>query len=127
MNRHLSTSRLLIVLSLACIVTPLDLGPRLEAQTLARPGWVGSGISTDVWWKHPVVYQVNPVNFSPTGGSGLHGVAQHLDYIRSLGADGLLLTTLQPDAAHAQTIDPSFGTLDDLDDLIHEASRQNIR
>jgi glycosidase len=97
------------------------------SQTLARPGWVGSGINTDVWWKHPVIYQVNPINFNPSGGSGLHGVSQHLDYIQSLGIDGLLLTTLQPDAAHAQTIDPAVGTLDDLDDLIHEASRHNIR
>jgi alpha-glucosidase len=84
-------------------------------------------MNTDVWWKHPVVYQVNPINFSPTEGSGLHGVVQHLDYIRSLGADALLLTTLQPDPAHAQSLDPAYGTLDDLDDLIHEASRRNIR
>ena len=84
-------------------------------------------MNTDVWWKHPVVYQVNPINFSPAEGSGLHGVVQHLDYIRSLGADALLLTTLQPDPAHAQSLDPVYGTLDDLDDLIHEASRRNIR
>jgi len=84
-------------------------------------------MNTDVWWKHPVVYQVNPINFSPTEGSGLHRVAQHLDYIQSLGVDALLLTTLQPDPAHAQSLDPAYGTLDDLDDLIHEASRRNIR
>ncbi|MEO6806247.1 MAG: alpha-amylase family glycosyl hydrolase [Edaphobacter sp.] len=114
--------RRLLALCLACsFITPAI------AQVLARPGWAGSGISTDVWWKHPVVYQVNPINFSPTGGSGLHGIAQHLDYIHSLGVDALLLTSIQPDAAHAQSIDPAYGTLDDLDDLIHEASRHNIR
>jgi alpha-glucosidase len=101
--------------------------PGAPAQTLARPGWAGSGINTDVWWKNPVVYQVNPINFDPTAGNGLHGVAQHLDYIHSLGADALLLTILQPDAAHAQSLDPAYGTFDDLDDLIHEASRRNIR
>jgi hypothetical protein len=127
MIRHLSTPRLLLALSLACSVTSLGPSSSLEAQILARPGWAGSGISTDVWWKHPVVYQVNPINFSPAGGSGLHGVAQHLDYIRSLGADAVLLTPIQPDAAHAQAIDPAYGTLDDLDDLIHEGSRSNIR
>jgi alpha-glucosidase len=89
-------------------------------------------MNTDVWWKHAIVYQVNPLNFNPpTGndpaGSGLHGVAQRLDYIHSLGADALLLTAIQPDATHAQSIDPACGTLDDLDDLIHEASRRNIR
>jgi hypothetical protein len=89
-------------------------------------------MNTDVWWKHAIVYQVNPINFNPpidnpTAGSGLHGVAQRLDYIHSLGADAILLTAIQPDATHAQSIDPAYGTFDDLDDLIHEASRRNIR
>jgi glycosidase len=123
------TFRRLLTLCLACACT---LTPTAQPQTLARPGWAGSGINTDVWWKHAIVYQVNPLNFNPptdkdTAGSGLHGVAQRLDYIHSLGADALLLTAIQPDAAHAQSIDPAYGTLDDLDDLIHEASRHNIR
>jgi len=123
------TTRRLLTLCLACAFIFI---PDAPAQTLARPGWVGSGINTDVWWKHPIVYQINPINFDPpldqvTAGSPLHGVAQHLDYIHSLGADAVLLTTLQPDATHAQSLDPAYGTLDDLDDLIHEASRRNIR
>jgi hypothetical protein len=123
------TPRRLLILSLTCACL---LTPSTPAQTLARPGWVGSGMNTDVWWKHAIVYQVNPLNFNPstdkdTAASGLHGVAQRLDYIHSLGADALLLTAIQPDAAHAQSIDPAYGTLDDLDDLIHEASRRNIR
>ena len=123
------TTRRLLALCLACACL---LTPSAPAQTLARPGWVGSGMNTDVWWKHAIVYQVNPLNFNPptdkdAAGSGLHGVAQRLDYIHSLGADALLLTAIQPDAAHAQSIDPAYGTLDDLDDLIHEASRRNIR
>jgi hypothetical protein len=118
-----TTCRLLTL----CLALTLTFAPGAPAQTLARPGWVGSGINTDVWWKHPIVYQVNPINFDPAGGSGLHGIAQHLDYIHSLGADAILLTPLQPDATHAQSLDPTYGTLDDLDDLIHEASRRNIR
>ena len=123
------TPRRLLTLCLACACM---LTPSAPAQTLARPGWAGSGINTDVWWKHAIVYQVNPLNFNPPtdkdpAASGLHGVAQRLDYIHSLGADALLLTAIQPDAAHAQSIDPAYGTLDDLDDLIHEASRRNIR
>jgi len=123
------TTRRLLTLCLACACL---LTPSAPAQTLARPGWAGSGMNTDVWWKHAIVYQVNPLNFNPptdkdAAASGLHGVAQRLDYIHSLGADALLLTAIQPDAAHAQSIDPAYGTLDDLDDLIHEASRRNIR
>ena len=116
------TLRRLLALSLTAA-----LATTTHAQTLARPGWVGNGINTDVWWKNAIVYEVNPLNFNPTGGSGLHGIAQRLEYIQSLGADVILLTTIQPDAAHAQSIDPAYGTLDDLDDLIHEASRHNVR
>ncbi len=118
---------LTLCLACACLFTP-----GAPAQTLARPGWAGSGINTDVWWQHPIIYQVNPINFDPpvdrsTAGSPLQGVVRRLDYIHTLGADAILLTTLQPDAAHAQSLDPAYGTLDDLDDLIHEASRRNIR
>jgi len=124
MPLFMPTPRRLLSLCLACAaVYP----PFALPQTLARPGWVGSGITTDLWWKHAVMYQVNPANFNPDNGSGLHGVTQRLDYIHSLGTDALLLTTIQPDPAHAQTIDPALGTLDDLDDLIREASRRHIR
>ena len=92
------------------------------SQTLARPGWVGSGMSASPWWKHAVIYQANPHGFND-----IQGITKRLDYIHSLGADALLLTPLQPDPAHAETIDPTLGTLDDLDDLIHQASRNNIR
>jgi len=114
-------------LRLLAILFACALYPAAPAQTLARPGWVGSGMTADLWWKHAVIYHVNPANFSPTGSSGLHGVTQRLDYLRSLGVDALLLTPIQPSPTHAQSIDPAFGTLDDLDDLIHEASRRNIR
>jgi glycosidase len=84
-------------------------------------------MSAEPWWKHAVIYQADPRGFSTSEGSDLHGLTQRLDYIQSLGADAILLTPIQPDATHAQTIDPAFGTLDDLDDLIHQASRRSIR
>src|SRR5271170_7914715 len=124
MPLSMPTPRRLFTLCLACAFV---LSSSALPQTLARPGWVGSGITTDLWWKHAVVYEVNPTTFDPTNGSALHGVTQHLDYIHSLGTDAVLLTPIQPDATHAQAIDLAIGTLDDLDDLIHEASRRNMR
>jgi alpha-glucosidase len=84
-------------------------------------------MSVDPWWKHAVVYRVDPAAFSPSQGRPLRGLTQRLDYLRSLGVDAVLLTPIQEDSAHAQSIAPALGTLDDLDDLIHEASRRNIR
>jgi glycosidase len=119
------TTRRLLALSLACFLSA-SIVPA-TAQTLARPGWEGSGMSSDLWWRHAVLYQANPKGFTTPDGSALHGLTQRLDYIHSLGVDAILLTPIQPDAAHAQTIDPAYGTLDDLDDLIHQASRRDIR
>lgn len=87
-------------------------------QTLARPGWVGSGMSSSPWWKHAVIYHANPSGFN-----GIQGLIQRLDYIHSLGADALLLTPLLPDP----TQPPSIAAVDEVDDLIHQASRNNIR
>ena len=116
------TPRRLLPLLLAC-----TLSSSVLAQTLARPGWAGSGMNADPWWKHAVVYHVNPADFSPSDGSALRGITQRLDYLHSLGVDAILLTPIQPDPTQAQAIDPALGTLEDLDDLIHQASRHNIR
>lgn len=113
---------------LAAIACTLLSPAALPAQVLARPGWAGSGVSADIWWRHAILYRVNPALFSPaTDTSVLHNLAQRLDYIHSLGSDAILLTPIQTDAAHAQTLNPALGTLDDLDDLIRECSRRNMR
>lgn len=119
----INRTKALLALSLACIVT-LSASTPVSAQMLARPGWAGFGQKSEAWWKHSIIYEVDPHNFSS---AGLHGVAQRLDYIRSLGADAILLTHIAPDATHPQSLDPALGTLDDLDDLSREASSRNMR
>lgn len=91
------------------------------AQTLARPGWSGSGMSAAPWWKHPLIYQADPRGFG-----GLHSLAEHLDYIHSLGIDAILLTSLGGNDAK-QPIDPALGSMDDLDEIVRRASEFNIR
>jgi glycosidase len=123
-NFHRTTLRLLSF-CLTCTLTAAV--PFAQSQTLARPGWVGSGMTTDLWWKRAIIYGVNPIDFNPAGDSPLHGVVHRLDYIHSLGADAILLTPLQPDATHAQEIAPNLGTLDNFDDLLREASSRHLR
>lgn len=113
----------LLVLSLACLLTFAASAPAF-AQMLARPGWAGFGEKSEAWWKHPIVYEIDPHGFSS---EGLKGIAQRLDYIHSLGADAILLTHIEPDEAHPQALDPAIGTLDDLDDLSRTASSRNMR
>ena len=107
--------------SLRTLLLALTLSSTAFSQTLARPGWAGSGMNSQPWWKHAVLYQLDPKNFSE---NGLKSIPTHLDYLQSLGIDAILLTNTAPDG---QTIDPALGTLDDLDDLIHQASSRSIR
>ncbi|GGA74477.1 hypothetical protein GCM10011507_27360 [Edaphobacter acidisoli] len=106
---------------LALLVAGLLSSPAYS-QELARPGWAGFGTASQIWWKGASVYEIDPHSFG-----GLAGITQHLDYIHSLGTDAVLLTRFQPDAAHPQDIDPAIGTLDDLEELIHQASNHNMR
>jgi alpha-glucosidase len=124
----------------AALVAFLCAASLVGAQTLARPGWVGSGLTAQTWWKRAVLYEIDVRGFASASDAGhprpagLKGIAPHLDYLRSLGVDAILLTPLGSSApasgsANSQPapIDPVFGTLDDFDDLLLQASRQGIR
>ncbi len=91
-----------------------------SAQTLARPGWVGSGLNTDPWWKHAVFYQIagqtNPVDFK--------SLTVRLDALQSLGVDALLL---QAPVLPAPGSNGSMPDLDSFDDLLRQASGHGIR
>jgi hypothetical protein len=115
----ITRTKAFLALCFACFVTF-----SASAQMLARPGWAGFGPKSESWWKHAIIYEVDPHGFSS---EGLHGVGQRLDYIHSLGADAILLTHIAPDATHPEGLDPAIGTLDDLDDLSRQASSRNMR
>jgi glycosidase len=106
-----------VALCLACFFPAIAF-----SQALARPNWAGFVTSSEAWWKNSSVYEIDPHGFG-----GLSEITQHLDYIHSLGADAILLTGFQHDATHPQSVDPTIGTLDDLDDLIHQTSSRNMR
>lgn len=124
-----------LIAALAFALSALPVCRPLEAQTLARPGWAGSGITPQTWSKHAVFYRIDTATFQDSTGDGigdLKGITQRLDYLRSLGVDAILLESLAPTApapvgSHPPLIDPALGTLDDLDDLSLAASRLGIR
>jgi alpha-glucosidase len=93
------------------------------AQTLARPGWAGSGMAPEAWWQDAVIYRVVPVAFQDSDGDGkgdLRGVANRMDYLQSLGVDAVLLE--QPAGAEGDV-----GSGEGFDDLISAAGRQHLR
>jgi len=109
------------LLRIAATLLILPLCGTIHSQVLARPGWAGSGMnSAPPWWRHALVYRVDPRGFG-----GLKGVGEHLSYIRSTGADALLLSSLG--GGPKEAIDPSIGTMDDVDEIIRRASQDNLR
>ena len=90
------------------------------------------------WWTRAVVYQVYPRSFQDSDGDGigdLGGVLQRLDHLADLGIDVLWLSPVYPspqadngyDISDYQDIDPLFGTLEQLDELIAELHRRGMR
>lgn len=90
------------------------------------------------WWQQAVIYQIYPRSFADSNGDGigdLPGIIEKLDYLQKLGVDAIWLSPVcrSPqydngyDVSDYQDIDPLFGTLEDMDRLIAEAKKRDIR
>ena len=89
------------------------------------------------WWKNAVFYQIYPKSFQDTNGDGigdLPGIISRLDYLETLGVDGIWLSPVcqSPqvdngyDISDYRAIDPSVGTMEDMETLIWEAKNRGI-
>ncbi|SFN44045.1 trehalose-6-phosphate hydrolase [Izhakiella capsodis] len=90
------------------------------------------------WWKNGTIYQIYPKSFQDTTGSGtgdIIGIIKRLDYLQTLGVDALWLTPMYSspqvdngyDVADYYTIDPTYGTMPQFEQLIAETHRRGIR
>jgi oligo-1,6-glucosidase len=90
------------------------------------------------WWKSAVVYQVYPRSFADSDGDGvgdLRGVIDHLDHLELLGVDVVWLSPVYKspmadngyDISDYQDVDPLFGSLQQLDELIGKLHARGIR
>lgn len=84
-----------------------------------------------------VVYQIYPKSFQDSNNDGfgdINGIIKHLDYLEKLGIDYIWLNPIfvSPqndngyDIEDYYAIDPSYGTMADLEKLISEAKKHNI-
>ena len=89
------------------------------------------------WWHGKTAYQIYPKSFLDTNGDGvgdLRGVISRLDYLRELGVEIVWLSPVycSPladqgyDISDYYSIDPRFGTMADMDELIAEAKKRGI-
>lgn len=90
------------------------------------------------WWKRKIIYQIYPMSFCDSNGDGigdLPGIISRLDYLQRLGVGALWLSPVYPspnkdngyDISDYCEIHPNFGTLADMDRLIAEAKKRDIR
>lgn len=89
------------------------------------------------WWHKKVAYQIYPKSFADSNGDGigdLRGIIGKLDYLKELGVDIVWLSPIYAspladqgyDIADYYRIDPRFGTMDDMDELLKEAHKRGI-
>ncbi len=90
------------------------------------------------WWKDTIIYQIYPRSFCDSNGDGigdLPGITSRLDYLRELGVGAIWLCPVYRspnvdngyDISDYRSINPEYGTMADMDRLIYEARRRNIR
>lgn len=95
-------------------------------------------VAQEEWWRGAVIYQIYPRSFADSNDDGigdLPGVTQKLDYVASLGVDGIWLSPFftSPmkdfgyDIADYRGVDPIFGTLEDFDALLARAHALGLK
>ncbi len=95
-------------------------------------------VTDEDWWRTAVVYQVYPRSFADSDGDGigdLRGLIGRLDHLELLGVDVVWLSPIYPspqddagyDISDYQDVDPTFGTLADLDELLESLHARGMR
>jgi len=90
------------------------------------------------WWQHAVFYEIYPRSFADSNNDGIGdipGITSKLDYLRWLGVDAIWIAPMFPsphvdwgyDISDYYNVDPDYGTLKDMDELLAQGKQRNIR
>ncbi len=91
-----------------------------------------------LWYKDAVFYEVYVRAFCDSNNDGhgdLRGLIEKLDYLKDLGVDCLWLLPIYPsplkddgyDISDYYDVHPTYGTLDDFEELLEEAHKRGLR
>ena len=105
--------------------------PRTEKTSTDAP-------DTFKWWQKINAYEIYVNSFQDSDGNGygdLNGIRSRLDYLSKLGVGAIWLTPVYEspmedngyDVADYYNINPLYGTMEDMDALIHEADEKGIK
>ena len=90
------------------------------------------------WWHDAVIYQIYPKSFSDSNGDGigdLKGIISKLDYLEKLGITASWLSPVYQspmddngyDISDYEGIASIFGTMEDMEELIAEGQKRDIK
>lgn len=102
---------------------------------ISLPQNSGAGLE---WWQQAVIYHIYPRSFQDANGDGvgdLKGITSRLDYLAWLGVDAIWISPVYPspmadfgyDVTDHCAIEPMFGTLADMDELIETAHQKGLK
>lgn len=97
-----------------------------------------NGATPNPWWANAVVYQIYPRSFQDSNNDGIGdipGITSRLDYLVQLGVDVIWLSPVfkSPqddngyDIADYEAIDPMFGTMEDMEELLRKAHDKGLK
>ena len=95
-------------------------------------------LDTKPWWQGSFGYQIYIRSFADSNNDGFgdfQGIRSKIPYLKDLGVDFVWITPFYPspmadwgyDVAEYCDIDPTFGTLDDFDELVEKAHQSGIK
>ena len=90
------------------------------------------------WWEKSIGYMIYPISYQDSNSDGygdIRGIISRLDYLKELGINLLYICPLFEtpfhdggyDVSNYYRIDPAFGNMEDLKELIKEAHAREIR
>ena len=90
-----------------------------------------------MWWHNKTAYQIYPKSFCDSNGDGvgdIRGIIGKLNYLKELGIEILWISPMycSPfvdqgyDVSDYYNIDPLFGTMEEMEELLLEAKKRNI-
>lgn len=91
-----------------------------------------------IWWKKGIIYHIYPLSFMDNNGDGtgdIPGIISKVDYLKWLGVNAIWISPvynspmadLGYDVSDYTSINPCFGTMEDLDILIEALHSNNLR
>ena len=103
-----------------------------------HPAFAAQAEKPSKWWQKTIAYEIYVKSFKDSDGDGtgdLRGILSELDHLKNLGVGAIWLTPcfVSPqkdngyDVANYYDIDPAYGSMEDMENLIEEAKKRKIR